>query len=274
MAGESLLLTTLCGVGLCVLGIWLAHGMVKPSKFKLSGSPGRANKLTPAHVVLLYLGSVLGAMLVAMGLGAALGFDEKSIEASIIAGAALPLIGLTGALVVASYAFDNGIAGGMGLTARRWANDSIRSVVGYLAIIPVCILLMFAAHEIASRWRPDLMPPHPFLQILKGPGASQSWRIALIFTSVVLAPIGEEVIFRGLLQSMFRRYLKSPWMAIIFASVVFAGIHVLADVKSLPALFALSLALGYNYERTGRLLAPILIHMIFNAVMITVWLTN
>ena len=35
----------------------------------------------------------------------------------------------------------------------------------------------------------------------------------------------------------------------------------------MPALVVLGLVLGYNYERTGRLTAPILIHSLFNAFM-------
>ena len=47
--------------------------------------------------------------------------------------------------------------------------------------------------------------------------------------------------------------------------MMFTAIHI-PYWHTLPSLFALSIALGYNYERTGRLLPPLLIHALFNAV--------
>jgi hypothetical protein len=95
----------------------------------------------------------------------------------------------------------------------------------------------------------------------------------IILAAVVLAPFGEELLFRGVLQSMLRRYLHSPWVAISITSVLFAAIHY-PFIDSLPALFALSLVLGCSYERTGRLYSPIMIHMLFNLVMVIDALTN
>jgi len=250
----------------------LAHGAVKPSKFKLSSSPGRPNRLTPVHIVALLLGALLASTLILIAIGLCVELEE--VQIAVVGGMLLPLLGLVGGLVVAAYCFDGGIVRGMGLTTRRWVNDSIRSVIGYLAILPVCVFLLLATTELILRWNPELLVPHPYLKILMGPDASPFWRAMIILTAGVLAPLGEEVFFRGLLQSMFRRYLRRPWLAIVITSILFSAVHVGADIKSLPALFALSLALGYNYERTGRLYSPIVIHMLFNLVMIAETLNN
>ena len=80
-------------------------------------------------------------------------------------------------------------------------------------------------------------------------------------------PIFEEMLFRGILQSMIRRYLGSPWAAILISSVIFALMH--PYWMHLPALFMLSLGMGYAYERSGSLVRPIFVHAIFNSASIT-----
>ena len=260
-------LTTLCGIGICILLAWLGSGMMNPVRFKLSGCPGRSNRLTPLHVLAVLVVSLLGASLIVQAVGFCVELGET--RKTLIAATALPLLGLVGGLIVAAFSFDGGISGGMGFTGRRWINDSIRSVISFLAILPICMgILLVTAYLI--RWispNRELLAPHRFLQILTDPGVPTLWRWVVILAAGVLAPLGEEVFFRGLLQSMFRRYLHRSWSAVVVTSILFSGVH-FSDIKSLPALFALSVAIGYNYERTGRLYAPIMIHMLFNLVMI------
>ncbi len=77
--------------------------------------------------------------------------------------------------------------------------------------------------------------------------------------------------FRGLLQSMLRRYTNSPWIAILGSSAAFGLIHS-QNPHTVPALVVLGIILGYHYERTDRLLAPILIHSIFNILNIAIFM--
>ena len=263
-------MTTLCGIGICVFLVWLARSMNNPSKVKLSVTPGRSNHLTPVHIIVIFLLWLLTPSVV---LGIGVHVKLGSSQLTIIAGMAMSLVAVFGGLIMATYSFDGGAVRGMGFTPRRWINDSIRSVIGLLAILPACMGLLVAATLLIAQWRPDLLVTHQLLEILTDPKASTFWRAMVIPTAVVLAPLGEEVLFRGLLQSMFRRYLRRPWVAIVLTSILFSAMH-FADIKSLPALFALSLALGYNYERTGRLYSPIMIHMLFNLVMIAEALSN
>ncbi len=59
--------------------------------------------------------------------------------------------------------------------------------------------------------------------------------------------------------------------AIVVSAAVFAAAHYSVPV-SVPAIFVLGLALGYAYERTGSLLAPITIHLGFNGLNIALFL--
>ncbi|MDP6045186.1 MAG: CPBP family intramembrane metalloprotease, partial [Phycisphaerae bacterium] len=262
----SPMITSLCGIGTWVMLLWLGHGLIKPDKFKLSNSPGRTNELTPIHVVAVLLGSILGMSLLVSVLLLIPAIDKVKLE--IIGGLALPTLAAIGGLIVAKYSFANGAVGGMGFTARRWVNDSVRSVIALIAILPVCMILLDITTRLILRYQPDLIVVHPYLDIVCDANAAMFWRVLAVFVAVVAAPIGEELFFRGLMQSMFRRYLARPWLAVICTSVLFAAVHY-GVLQSLPALFALAMALGYSYERTGRLYPPIMIHMLFNAIMIT-----
>ena len=98
---------------------------------------------------------------------------------------------------------------------------------------------------------------------------SAGWNVLGMVSAIVLAPLAEETFCRGLLQSMLRRYTHRPWVAILLAGAVFAVLHY-PYWQHMPALFVLALAIGYNYERCGRLYPAILIHALFNAVNIAI----
>jgi membrane protease YdiL (CAAX protease family) len=90
-------------------------------------------------------------------------------------------------------------------------------------------------------------------------------QIYLGFFAVVLAPLGEEFVFRGLLFSAAKK-LGRPWVVWVGwvgVSLLFAFIHFSAPIF-LP-LFVLALALTWLYEKTEGLLAPIVAHSLFNA---------
>ena len=53
------------------------------------------------------------------------------------------------------------------------------------------------------------------------------------------------------------------WLAILVTAAVFGLMHV-GTPQFVPALVALAIVLGFLYERSGSLLVPILVHMLFN----------
>jgi membrane protease YdiL (CAAX protease family) len=91
-------------------------------------------------------------------------------------------------------------------------------------------------------------------------------RIMIVFVAVIIAPLLEEMLFRGFIQTTIRSFLNtknSAWPAIAASSVFFAIMH--ADAGHWPALFILGVCLGYSYEKSGSLFRPIFIHLFFNA---------
>ena len=84
--------------------------------------------------------------------------------------------------------------------------------------------------------------------------------------AVVMAPIVEETLYRGLLfRALLRRV--SPATAVFISALIFAAVHFLGDpnaFRSLPALAALGVILALRALRTGSLSSSILIHAGFN----------
>lgn len=95
--------------------------------------------------------------------------------------------------------------------------------------------------------------------------------VAVAIGVVVLGPVAEELLYRGL---TFRIVLQSgapSWMAVTVSAALFAATHLadpalfsLAGVVTLSALFAFGLFLGVLRVRTGGLGAPIFVHSGFN----------
>ena len=89
------------------------------------------------------------------------------------------------------------------------------------------------------------------------------------FFAVIIAPVAEEFIFRGMLYP-FIKQLGWPKLAWAGVSLLFAAIH--ADLAIFVPLFVLALILTWLYEKTDCLLAPILVHSLFNATNLVILL--
>jgi uncharacterized protein len=86
---------------------------------------------------------------------------------------------------------------------------------------------------------------------------------AMLFAAVaLLAPLLEELLFRGLLQNALAKRMPI-WAAILGASAIFALVHM--DYHAFPALMAMGAVFGVLYHKTGSLRVNILAHMINNA---------
>jgi membrane protease YdiL (CAAX protease family) len=96
-------------------------------------------------------------------------------------------------------------------------------------------------------------------------GLVEPW--VAVLAIVVLAPIAEELFFRGVVFNAFLRE-RGPRLAYIGSAALFAVIH-LSIVALLP-IFVLGLALAWVYDRTGSLLAPIVMHAVVNGISVAI----
>jgi len=92
-----------------------------------------------------------------------------------------------------------------------------------------------------------------------------NWLVG-IFVAIVEAPICEEVLFRGLLYNALRQRLPVI-LAVAIQAIVFGLLHPF-DLASSATVALIGVAIGLFYEWRKTLLAPIVLHMLVNAVAI------
>lgn len=87
--------------------------------------------------------------------------------------------------------------------------------------------------------------------------------VAAFVALVVIAPVAEELLFRGYIYSRFKKYLPT-WLAVMLVSVLFGAAHLQLNVAI--ATSALSIFLVLARELTGSIWASIMIHMLKNGL--------
>lgn len=124
----------------------------------------------------------------------------------------------------------------------------------------------------------------PFVEQVAVQNVRQSMENPLLFgltaiAVIIVVPLTEELLFRGLLQSWFKRKFHNTLIGIMLSSLIFAlfhysGNHGMTNVELLSSLFFLSCMLGYIYERQRSLWAPIGMHSFFNFISLLMIFTN
>jgi membrane protease YdiL (CAAX protease family) len=100
------------------------------------------------------------------------------------------------------------------------------------------------------------------LLVMKGPEE-------LLFNLLVVAAlpaVGEELLFRGLVQRSVERWSGRSHLAVWITAVVFSAVHMQFE-GFLPRLL-LGAALGYLFLWTRNLWAPIVAHFVFNGAQV------
>lgn len=116
--------------------------------------------------------------------------------------------------------------------------------------------------------------PSQYMQVYQ---SMEGWNlVAYLILSITVAPIAEELIFRGFLYQSLRRVFSIP-VCVIISSVLFAFVH--GTTGHIPVTFALTLFLCLLLELTGQMRYVIGFHMFYNLlgiayitrVSFTVW---
>lgn len=184
----------------------------------------------------------------------------SGIEAIVLTSLAVhwpALIGI-GLLVVlrgASWHHAFGVARG------RLAPDLRCGLVAFLAMTPIVFV-----HLLANWTALRAFGVEPALQQVASHLLEEAPPLAAcykVFTAVVLAPVAEELLFRGLVFPLAARKIQ-PARATVAVSLVFAAIH--GDLSVMLPLFAVSLTLCAAYQASRSIAVPVLMHMLFNGV--------
>ncbi|MEM0969631.1 MAG: CPBP family intramembrane glutamic endopeptidase [Verrucomicrobiota bacterium] len=114
-------------------------------------------------------------------------------------------------------------------------------------------------------WIQDLtgpLRPQSAIQSLK---ENPMMAIPIFVVACIMAPLSEEVVFRGFLYPTLKRHTQ-PFVAVVVVGAIFSAIHL--NLPALAPLFLFSCLLIAAYELTGNLWVPILAHAGFNALNI------
>ena len=157
-----------------------------------------------------------------------------------------------------------------------------RYLAGQLKLIPHTIgksiaiaLVGFAVYSLASFFMLQFIlaidPDFASVNDLAIRELVQEDFLLMFIGTVILVPITEECLFRGL---VFRGlYDHSPWLAWVVSAVIFSAVHLVSYIGrySLPTMLLCfvqyipaGLCLAGAYRLSGSLLSPILIHALVN----------
>lgn len=176
--------------------------------------------------------------------------------------------GVLGVTVVGSNAMS---WSDMGL--RRGLAGAVRGLVGG-AVFAGPVILVTAVLASLTAQITGAVPASPL-----PPTGSLSGLLLHLVAGAVIAPVAEELVFRGFALTAWRRTV-GPRSAIVRSSIVFVLAHVLfvggdgfREAASLAfvagiARVPVALALGWLYVRTGSLWGPIGLHAAYNAILI------
>ena len=198
---------------------------------------------------------------------------EKSLRT--VAGLGL-IMGTVFFLGKAYFAEGEGLAEA-GLVPKRPRRDLLFTAVGLPVGVVLTLYTLAGVNHVATELGfPSPEVNHGLLQQMREMD-DPAQLAALIFSAVIIGPLLEEIVFRGLAQTSLLNFFgrRARWRVILLASAVFAAAHVgLTTWHALPGLFVLGVVLGWLYERTGSLWPPILVHAGFNGLNVWVVLVK
>ncbi|NPV28000.1 MAG: CPBP family intramembrane metalloprotease [Firmicutes bacterium] len=123
--------------------------------------------------------------------------------------------------------------------------------------------LMFVGASLISLVYPEVPAPQPFAEIVM---RVKNWRELIIplLVGSVLAPVSEEMYFRGFVYPYLRSRLgvrMALWLSAMFFSVLHLDV-----VRFIPLMLG-GFGLAWLYERTGSLYPSVVAHGVWNGVM-------
>jgi membrane protease YdiL (CAAX protease family) len=157
------------------------------------------------------------------------------------------------------------------LTTRHSTLFPYASAHSRLRQDPLFLLAMFAG---PAAWS--------ILYLVLQPEPQWGWPLALplqYLLPVVVYPLLEEIVFRGLVQELVHEYISAQSLgplsvANLLTSLLFTGMHFLYHAPLWAALvFLPSLVFGFFKDRTGKLAAPVMLHGFYNAGFLLLFTT-
>ena len=133
-----------------------------------------------------------------------------------------------------------------------------------LMLVIIAMMLAWCTNELLKAFG-DEAEPQKLVTLIAEEAAKPdrtASRIFFVVMAVAVAPIAEEILFRGILYPVIKQ-IGHPSLAAIGTAILFALFHV--NLLTFASLTVVALGLIAVYELTDNLLAPITAHAVFNA---------
>ncbi len=257
-------LLVLVGAGLLLRQLWLRLRRRLPEPAPLRGPP-----LSPMETTLLIAGGfvVLGEVLTPLLLQPLLEAALRGLGPSPAVSQGLQVVVLYLGLMLAPLAILALLLRGRGpRPVGGWLQWGWRPVGGLVLRALAAVLMVLPAVALAGwlveRLWPDPGGSNPLLDLVLT-SADPLALACFAGTALVLAPLFEELLFRGVLLPVVAQRLGGGW-AVLISAFVFAIAHL--SLGELVPLFVLGLGLGWLRWRSGRLGACVLMHAFWNGL--------
>jgi len=252
--------------GLTLFGIWLLKTSF--GRKALADSVPRRNNM-PAYLPFIPLFIWLGTVSLAITITAKLLPDLPDWQGALLDNAFLSIGAIAAMAIIIFLARVHFVRRlkGFGLNAKTIHKDFFAAFLNLLSVWPIVMLMIILTTFLGKLiWGQEFeMQQHQELELITA-YSELPVRVLIIITTIAVVPAFEEMLFRGLFQTMLRSFLGKAWLSIIISSGLFTAAHY--EPTHWPALFALSVCMGYAYEKSGSLFRPIFIHSLFNATSI------
>lgn len=134
--------------------------------------------------------------------------------------------------------------------------------LAYGFLIPIMLLLMVIMMPLITQYSKG----HPAQELTQN-GLTPIGFVSLAISAAFVAPIWEEISFRGLLWAGLQRLVRSPALSLVLVSFLFAAIHAQG-----PALWvilgSISVVAGLAYRFTGSIVPAIVLHAVHNFLIV------
>jgi membrane protease YdiL (CAAX protease family) len=127
------------------------------------------------------------------------------------------------------------------------------------------LLLLMASDFVTTQSGRDAIPDFMAGIYASSRDAGAGFFILLAFTLIVLAPLGEEIVFRG----FFYRGLSSrggPFAAIVITAATWSALHAQYELFFMAQIFAFGVFLGWIRWRSDSLILAMILHAAINAL--------
>ncbi len=156
--------------------------------------------------------------------------------------------------------------------SKTLISDSKFGVISWVIAMPIVASVTYIAEIITSLITEPTNKEQVAVKFLKDSLTDPLTSTIAFFSILIVAPLFEEYLFRGLLLSYFRTKLGS-FGAIFTSALIFALFHFspsqsTENVTLLLTLFVFGCYLGFIYEKTRSLLSSIVLHVTFNSISV------